>query len=338
MIDTVNQKMPCYKVTLKSTDGSQSLDFKVSKLDRTVLTTLTNPGIHGLKEAHPHLKGIQFDNEDDRPSHPIHFILGAGDIARIKTSDCRIGSMTEPVAEKTTFRWTLMGQGEEGSSHLYFTRTSQDDYKQLFSLDVLGLQDGPVGDPDAVLTEFNEKLAQLPDGRYSTRLPWKAGHPPLPTNELPSKARLEGLIKKLERKPEVMAQYHGIIEEQMKQGIVEQAPEQPTGERKFYLQHKPVIKESAETTRVRIVFDASAKESSNVPSLNECLHKVPPLQPLLHNVLVRNRLKPIGLTADIKQAFHQIWVDPEDRDVLRFFWINLNSSNTSYNHRYISHE
>jgi hypothetical protein len=81
------------------------------------------------------------------------------------------------------------------------------------------------------------------------------------TNELPSKARLEGLIKKLERKPEVMAQYHGIIEEQMKQGIVEQAPEQPTGERKFYLPHKPVIKESAETTRVRIVFDASAKES-----------------------------------------------------------------------------
>ena len=76
--------------------------------------------------------------------------------------------------------------------------------------------------------------------------PLNAGHPPLPTNELPSKARLEGLIKKLERKPEVMAQYHGIIEEQMKQGIVEQAPEQPTGERKFYLPHKPVIKESAE--------------------------------------------------------------------------------------------
>jgi hypothetical protein len=87
----------------------------------------------------------------------------------------------------------------------------------------------------------------------------------------------------------------------MKQGIVEQVPEQPTGERKFYLPHKPVIKESAETTRVH-----SAKENSNVPSLNECLHKGPPLQPLLYNVLVRIWLKPIGLTADIKQAIHQI--------------------------------
>jgi hypothetical protein len=87
----------------------------------------------------------------------------------------------------------------------------------------------------------------------------------------------------------------------MKQGIVEQVPEQPTGERKFYLPHKPVIKESAETTRVH-----SAKENSNVPSLNECLHKGPPLQPLLYNVLVRIWLKPIGLTADIRQAIHQI--------------------------------
>jgi hypothetical protein len=139
--------------------------------------------------------------------------------------------MTKPVAEKTTFRWTLVGQGEEDSSYLYFTKTSQDDYKQLFSLDVLGLQDGPVGDPDAVLTEFNEQLTQRPDCRYSTRLPWKAGHPLLPTNEL------------TKRKLEVMAQYHGIIEEQMKQGIIEQAPEQPTGERKFYLPHKPVIKD-----------------------------------------------------------------------------------------------
>ena len=107
----------------------------------------------------------------------------------------------------------------------------------------------------------------------------------------------------------------------MKQGIVEKATEPPTGEMTFYLPHKPVIKQSADTTEVRIVFDASVKENSKAPSLNQCLHNEQSLQPLLHNVLVRSRLKPIGLTADFKQAFHQIWVNPEDRDVLRFFWI-----------------
>ena len=44
----------------------------------------------------------------------------------------------------------------------------------------------------------------------------------------------------------------------MKRGIVEQAPEPLTGEMTFYLPHKPVIKQSADTTEVRIVFDASA--------------------------------------------------------------------------------
>ena len=58
----------------------------------------------------------------------------------------------------------------------------------------------------------------------------------------------------------------------MKQGIVERAPEPPTGEMTFYLPHKPVIKQSADTIKVRIVVDASAKENSKAPSLNECLH------------------------------------------------------------------
>jgi hypothetical protein len=37
---------------------------------------------------------------------------------------------------------------------LYFTRTSQDDYEQLLSLDVLEIQDGLEGNPDAILTEY----------------------------------------------------------------------------------------------------------------------------------------------------------------------------------------
>jgi hypothetical protein len=67
-----------------------------------------------------------------------------------------------------------------------------------------------------------------------------------------------------------------------------------------------VIKESAETTKMRIVYDASSSETAKAASLNDCLETGPPLQPLLHNVVVRNRLCPIGLTADVKQAFLKI--------------------------------
>ena len=51
--------------------------------------------------------------------------------------------------------------------------------------------------------------------------------------------------------------------------------------------------------------------------MNECLETGPLLQKLIWNILVANRFKPIVLTADIKQAFLQIRIRKEDRDVLR---------------------
>lgn len=73
----------------------------------------------------------------------------------------------------------------------------------------------------------------------------------------------------------------------------------PVG-REFYIPHKPVIRESAESTKLRIVFDASAKANEKSPSLNDCLEKGPALQNLLWDILVRNHLKPIALAGDLK--------------------------------------
>ena len=117
-----------------------------------------------------------------------------------------------------------------------------------------------------------------------------------------------------------MDRYDDVIQDQLQQGIVEAVPETPA-EKEFYIPHKPVVKETAETTKVRVVYDASAKQTDSSPSLNECLETGPPLQNLLWDVLVRNRFKPVALAGDIKQAFLQVRIRPKDRDVLRFHWI-----------------
>ena len=59
-----------------------------------------------------------------------------------------------------------------------------------------------------------------------------------------------------------------------------------------------------------------------MPSLNDCLKKGPPLQPLILDVLLRNCMSLNCITGDIKKAFLQIKVDPADRDVQRLFWYN----------------
>ena len=91
--------------------------------------------------------------------------------------------------------------------------------------------------------------------------------------------------------------------------------------REFYIPHKAVVRENAESTKIRIVYDASARANTSVPSINECLEIGPPLQNHLWNVLVRSRFYPVAIAGDLKQAFLQIRVRREDRDALRFYWI-----------------
>ena len=89
----------------------------------------------------------------------------------------------------------------------------------------------------------------------------------------------------------------------------------------FYLPHRPVIRELAETTKLRIVYDASSKPTKNSASLNDCLETGPSLQNSLWDILVRSRFKPILLCGDIEKAFLQIRIRECERNVLRFHWV-----------------
>ena len=76
-----------------------------------------------------------------------------------------------------------------------------------------------------------------------------------------------------------------------------------------YLSHKAVIKDEKDTTKLRIVFDASAKKEG--PSLNECLEAGPSLLPMLMDILLRFRLKKVVLISDIEKAFLNVSISPE---------------------------
>lgn len=54
----------------------------------------------------------------------------------------------------------------------------------------------------------------------------------------------------------MLQKYDGVIQDQLSQGIVERVHSEPEG-KEFYIQHKAVIRETAESTKTRIVYDAS---------------------------------------------------------------------------------
>ena len=85
--------------------------------------------------------------------------------------------------------------------------------------------------------------------------------------------------------------------------------------------HKAVTRESAQTTKFRIVYDTSTKRNSNSALLNDCLETGSSLQNLLWDILVRTRLRPVLLCGDIEKAFLLIRIRENDRDALQFDWI-----------------
>ena len=89
-------------------------------------------------------------------------------------------------------------------------------------------------------------------------------------------------------------------------GIIERFEKKSKeGERKHYILHNTVFKWAKDTTKVRIVYDASAKTEKTNLSLNECLYRGPVILKDLCGLLLRFQMKWIGIIADIEKTFYK---------------------------------
>ena len=189
--------------------------------------------------------------------------------------------------------------------------------KNFWDLETLGIQN----EEPSLYDRFLENVSH--DGtRYKVKLPWKEFHADLPDNLDLSQRRFSGLLKRLRCHPEILQEYDAIIRNQLESNIVERVedPFSPTAVKVHYIPHHPVIRKDKATTKLRIVYDASAK--TNGVSLNDCVYAGPAFGQCILNILLRFRVPKVAFTGDIEKAFLMISVAQEDRDVLRFLWID----------------
>ena len=327
MFGTMRRNVEVYQVIIQSlaVEGF-SLELECINAEKDVLTYLPNPNVHNLKKQYGRLRRLNFTEEETRgDSMPVHIILGAADYQRIRTTEPLILGANpdkDPGAEFTMLGWTLYGRQpatESGTEKQFFLKTGQEEFEKLCSLDVLGLADTGTKEDAMIHEEFLQQLTKTPRGYYETKLPWKEDRVPLPTNKNLSTARLHSTVRRLERTGKLQ-EYDQIMQEQIADGIIEPAPTHPTGEVVHYIPHQAVIHEDVETTKMRIVYDCSARGNTQSPSLNDCLETGPPLQPLLFDILLRNRMRKFCITGDVQKAFLQIRVHEQDRDAQRILW------------------
>ena len=88
-----------------------------------------------------------------------------------------------------------------------------------------------------------------------------------------------------------------------------------------YLPHHAVIRKNRETTKLRIVYDGSAKSPGQQLSLNDCVTTCPNYIRQLADLLVTSLCNRITITADIEKAFLIIGIQKNQRNMLRFLWL-----------------
>ncbi|GBP97619.1 hypothetical protein EVAR_72622_1 [Eumeta japonica] len=114
--------------------------------------------------------------------------------------------------------------------------------------------------------------------------------------------RLRSMEKKLSKNDNLKREYCEQINNLLKNGYAEPAPNQSTSERLWYLPHFAVT--HPQKKKVRLVFDAAAR--TNGKCLNDALLTGPDLIRSLLGVLVRFRQGRVAVSADIKEMFLRV--------------------------------
>ncbi|XP_062713353.1 uncharacterized protein LOC134290270 [Aedes albopictus] len=168
---------------------------------------------------------------------------------------------------------------------------------------------------------YNTTTTRDEEGRYVVRMPKKPMIDQM-LGESKSSAlhRFNLLEKRLERNEELRTAYHKFLREYLDLQHMELVPDsEQQSKRSFYLPHHPVLKASSTTTKLRVVFDGSAKTSTGC-SLNEALLVGPVVQDELLHIVIRFRKYAVALVGDIEKMYRQVTVHPEDRSLQQILW------------------
>ncbi|XP_064488324.1 uncharacterized protein LOC135400416 [Ornithodoros turicata] len=325
------------KLTLISRFTSNAVTLEALEVPEvcTVTTTLATdlPELSG--------KNLLFADEPNsctRENSIISVLIGSDFYWSVVTGRTeRLGDRM--CAVETMFGWVV--QGVNSSSSLpapmcgntvalflgYFNIACGDekviDPSEMWRLDAISITDSAHSQATEERTAFDQFQSAVykEEGRYVVPLMVKAPYLLSTTNRPVAEARLQRQLKRFEAHPDVLREYDRTISEYFNEGHAERVQPSDQGARHvYYLPHHAVIRREAVTTKVRVVFDASSHEPGS-HSLNDILDKGTTLGAELLQLLLQFRCNHIVMTADIRKAFLQIHVRREDRDLLRFLWI-----------------
>ncbi|XP_073950909.1 uncharacterized protein [Choristoneura fumiferana] len=275
-----------------------------------------------------HLRDLELaDPTYYQPGH-IDILLGVDVYNEMILTDLRKGNPGSPIALQTHLGWIISGKvniDEDNkdkpfvSMHLNMELNTM--LRRFWELETTEEEKETMTAEEIRAEEIYEKTTKREeDGRYIVELPFRREPPILPSNsrEIAIK-RWNSLENRLEKSSQLKRDYNQVIEEYLALNHLEKIDKETRSENCVYLPHHAVIREDKETSRTRVVFDASCKGNNGV-SLNDELLIGPQLIEELRSIMLRWRKHRIAFVADIEKMYRQIRIQQNQTDYQRIVW------------------
>lgn len=166
---------------------------------------------------------------------------------------------------------------------------------------------------------FAATHSRTEDGRYVVQLPFKSDHPPIGQSREIATKRLSSLERKFQLQPQLRDLYVQYMRDGEAAGHLTKVHDFEENLPHNFLPHHGILKTKGDTSKLRVVYDASCKTSSG-QSLNDTLLVGPKLQTNISDVLLKFRTHNIVFTCDIRQMYLQILVQPSDQLFQLVLW------------------
>ncbi|CAG9114803.1 unnamed protein product [Plutella xylostella] len=316
--NSVTQSTQSCEVQVRSKTSSYLTRFNCLVLSR-ITAQLPSIGInHNLQIP----EDIPLADPEFHSPGQIDLLIGADKFWDL-LNDGLIRLAKGPFLQNTKLGWIISGSINSKHSrinrvHCNFTQTLDAQLKQFWELEEITSCNKLTKDEAACEKLFKETTLRDDTGRFSVRIPLCESADVLGDTFSLAQNRFYALERKLNRcAPEYKQLYVDFMSEYLNLGHMSLIDEyaKPC----YFLPHHGVFKESSSTTRLRCVFDASAKSSSG-KSLNDIQLIGPALQNDIFSILLRFRQYKYVASADVEKMYRQILIQQDQRDLQLILW------------------
>ncbi|XP_050293840.1 uncharacterized protein LOC126734311 [Anthonomus grandis grandis] len=254
---------------------------------------------------------------------PVDILLGVDIFYRILLNE-QINSPGLPVVQKTKLGWIFGGHFNKNFNKLtkfWELEHCPETLNQLYSDSEQFCED-----------HFMQNYSRDHKGHFIVKFPFRDNVSKLGMSKEMAAKRLTFLVQRLNKNKSLEREYINFLNEYRDLGHMVKVKNFSISDVDsrlcYYLPHHAVLKESSLTTKLRVVFDASAKTDTGL-SLNDIQYVGPTIQRDLLSILLQFRIYPFVINADISKMYRQILIHPDERRFQRILWKDPQSSDAS---------